>query len=293
MKKILISLIFVFFLSSCIQIKTNYNKELKELGYIDIASINKENIPYIIEYNLPYDDYIKFSVIPGFDIKKIGTYLEVYKTTPITYNHQLVVNMVNMPDFMTKNYTFGKEAINQDNELILVNKNFYISRDFVPTKLITVPSEYVILTERVVHIKDIVLDHFIDLYNDAKKNNYTFFIYSGYRDFKYQESLYEKNNDELTTAKAGHSEHQTGYTIDISTKELGLTSYLGESNAGKWLKNNAYKYGFIIRYPESKEDLTGFSYEPWHIRYVGLEHAKKIYEENLILEEYLLKYFTY
>ena len=80
-----------------------------------------------------------------------------------------------------------------------------------------------------------------------------------------------------------------GLALDVSTPSIGLTKHLGEYKEGKWLHDNAHKYGFIIRYPKNKTHITGYIYEPWHIRYVGEEHAKIIYTKNITLEEYLNK----
>ena len=87
------------------------------------------------------------------------------------------------------------------------------------------------------------------------------------------------------------SEHQIGLAIDIWTESFkSLTEGFGDTAAGKWLAENSYKYGFILRYPKGKEDVTGIEYEPWHFRYVGYDAARVIYEEKLALEEFLEKY---
>ena len=85
------------------------------------------------------------------------------------------------------------------------------------------------------------------------------------------------------SAKPGQSEHQTGIAFDINQANR---SFVGTKEA-KWLQENCYKFGFIIRYPEGKESITGYVYEPWHIRYVGENVAKEIFESGLCLEEYL------
>lgn len=87
-------------------------------------------------------------------------------------------------------------------------------------------------------------------------------------------------------AKAGFSEHQTGLAIDLTNEDR---YFVKGTNEAEWLENNCYKYGFIIRYPEGKESITGVAYEPWHIRYVGEEVSRYIYENNITLEEYLGK----
>lgn len=131
----------------------------------------------------------------------------------------------------------------------------------------------------------------------AQKDGFTLVAFSGYRSYDYQTTLYNNymNRDgkaaaDRYSARPGYSEHQTGLTYDIGEKgreDLWLTSEFGESPAGQWLVKNAHKYGFILRYPEGKEDITGYMYESWHFRYVGVELATAIYESNKTLEEYL------
>ena len=87
---------------------------------------------------------------------------------------------------------------------------------------------------------------------------------------------------------AGTSEHQTGLAIDISCPTMNgiLTDKFGETKEGKWVAENSYKYGFIVRYPKNKSNITGYGYEPWHIRYVGTELAKYLFDNNITLDEY-------
>ena len=111
---------------------------------------------------------------------------------------------------------------------------------------------------------------------------------------KYQKALYEgylKNDPvdivDTYSARAGHSEHQTGYAFDLYNVTLPYTSF-GDTLEYEWLKINAHLYGFIIRYTEDNKNITGYKNEPWHIRYVGIKEATYIYENNITLEEYLL-----
>ncbi len=128
--------------------------------------------------------------------------------------------------------------------------------------------------------------------NDAKKDGINLTIASGYRSYDYQKQLYEKYRArpnqsqeyvETYSARPGYSEHQTGLAIDVC---MASQAFLGTPEQ-KWLEANCVKYGFVIRYPQGKEDKTGFMYEPWHIRYLGVETAKKLDESGLCLEEYL------
>ncbi len=129
------------------------------------------------------------------------------------------------------------------------------------------------------------------LQSAAASTGYSMPLISGYRSFSYQDGLYrryaERDGKELAntySAWPGHSEHQTGLAFDIGE----LDDSYGETEAGRWLAENAHHYGFIIRYPKGKESITGYQYEPWHVRYLGVDTATKVYESGLCLEEYLL-----
>lgn len=131
----------------------------------------------------------------------------------------------------------------------------------------------------------------------AKAEDIELVAFSGYRSYEYQTSLYDryvakdgKDAADRYSARPGHSEHQSGLAFDIGEKgreDLWLTSAFGETKAGQWLVNNAHKYGFILRYPEGKEEITGFMYESWHFRYLEGDLATKVYESSVTLEEYL------
>nr|WP_229189031.1 M15 family metallopeptidase [Bacillus cereus] len=133
------------------------------------------------------------------------------------------------------------------------------------------------------------------LFSLAKQDGIQLYAISGFRSEQYQRSVYKRNVEtqgqvqaDTVSAKPGHSEHQTGLAMDVSAKSVNHTLENTFSNTieGKWLKDNAHRAGFIIRYLKDKEQITGYSYEPWHIRYVG-DIAKDIYERNVTLEEYL------
>ncbi|MFT4413711.1 D-alanyl-D-alanine carboxypeptidase family protein [Fredinandcohnia humi] len=119
---------------------------------------------------------------------------------------------------------------------------------------------------------------------------------SGYRSYKTQQGIYQSYVNEYGveeadtfSAKAGQSEHQTGLAMDVTSESvnLQLVQEFGETTEGKWLVQNASRFGFIVRYPKGKESITGYMYEPWHLRYVGVEHAEYMTEHDLTLEEYL------
>ena len=125
-----------------------------------------------------------------------------------------------------------------------------------------------------------------------KQKNINILLFSSFRTYEKQASLWNNNiqANNLFLAKPGHSEHQTGLAVDIGTKDSGLTIHFENTKEFQVLKENAHLFGFILRYPKEKENITGYAYEPWHFRYVGAETAKIIYENNLTLEEYFYYY---
>lgn len=123
-----------------------------------------------------------------------------------------------------------------------------------------------------------------------KDSGYDMSIVSGFRSYEKQVEVFEywcrvdgEEQAKMQSSVPGHSEHQTGFVIDVSSLEQ---SY-GDTDEGKWLAANCHKYGFIIRYPEGKEDITGYAYEPWHLRYLGTSTAKLVHDSGLTLEEFL------
>ncbi|MBR5447157.1 MAG: M15 family metallopeptidase, partial [Clostridia bacterium] len=129
-----------------------------------------------------------------------------------------------------------------------------------------------------------------EMFAAAKEDGLNLFVRSGFRSYATQKWLYEnyvaqdgKEEADRYSARPGHSEHQTGLGIDINKAD---SSFEGTPEA-IWLAANCHKFGFIIRYPQGKEHITGYMYEPWHVRYVGMDHAPVIYEKGLCLEEYL------
>lgn len=141
-----------------------------------------------------------------------------------------------------------------------------------------------------------VIEAFKLMKSDAEKEGIILNIRSGFRSYTTQEQLFntyvQRDGIEKASrysAKPGHSEHETGLAIDITDEfnNRSIGDWFNETEQAKWLYENAYKYGFILRYPESKEHITGYKYESWHYRYVGIEHSKNFAMNDLTLEEYL------
>ena len=174
---------------------------------------------------------------------------------------------------------------------ILVNKDNPLPRAHIPNSLVEVESSY----KDNIKLDKKAYESFQKLQKEALKYNYHIDIESGYRDYDYQEKIYNKLVNEkgysyaiTRIAEPGKSEHQTGLAIDFciyKDNKCYIEHDIEELSETKWIHSNAHKYGFILRYPEGKEDITKYSYEPWHLRYVG-EISSNIYHNKLTLEEY-------
>lgn len=173
----------------------------------------------------------------------------------------------------------------------LVNKNNKLTNDYIPNDLEIIDIKYACEDK---YLRKEARINFEKLAKKAKQEGLNIIAVSTYRSYSYQEKLY--NNyvldkgfyyADMASARAGHSEHQTGLAVDVSNSTLDYDNF-ESTNEFIWMKNNAHKYGFILRYPKASFHITGFKYEPWHYRYVGGDIATYIYENNLTLEEYKL-----
>ncbi|RLL42054.1 carboxypeptidase [Oceanobacillus piezotolerans] len=186
---------------------------------------------------------------------------------------------------------------NPYDQLALVNKEYALPQEYEPGDLVTpdvpFPFEEDLPKKQ---IREVAATKLEELFQAAEEAGLDLYAQSGYRSYDRQEELfanYVSNHGEeeanLFSARPGESEHQSGLTMDVTSPdvEFQLNTDFGETDEGKWLAENAAEFGFIIRYPEGKEEITKYQYEPWHIRYVGEKAAKEITENNLTLEEYL------
>lgn len=204
----------------------------------------------------------------------------------------LIILFFNKEDSEDKFYKNIKFVKNPDDLLVLVNKNNQLKSNFIPTDLESISLRFANADK---YLKKEAKEQFEKLSLDAYNLGYRIIAISAYRDYNYQYELFnyyvkEKGLDYALScsAKAGHSEHQTGLAVDIEGSNKDYDNF-ENSKEFSWMKENAHKYGFILRYPKGKEHITGFKYEPWHYRYVGEEIATYIYKNNLTLEEYLKK----
>lgn len=239
-----------------------------------------------------------------------------------------IISLLEQKYFLEKNLEDYKEYINKNNEtdyakvisivnvhanhkwyqlelntnedlgmLMNVNKFYALSETYTPENLKNIDLTYAYDEEGKNKLIDYAYDKFLELWQAANDQGFYLMVTSSYRDYESQKEIYdyrvstwgERKADE-TAARPGHSEHQTGLVIDMTSKTEPLADSFTDSEAYKWLKENAYKYGFIERYPEGKTYLTGYNPESWHWRYVGLEAAKTMHDENITFDEYYAFY---
>lgn len=183
-----------------------------------------------------------------------------------------------------------------DSYTVLVNRDYPISKDYVPEDLVVpkVPFSFYGTYEKS-YVRKQAAEALEKLFASAGRDGYVLKVVSAYRSYERQMQIYNNNvktrgkdKTNKVSAMPGSSEHQTGLAIDVSADSVGCTieESFAKSAEGKWLKKNCFKYGFIIRYPKNKSKITGYSYEPWHIRYVGKNLAKYLKKNKLTLEEY-------
>lgn len=180
--------------------------------------------------------------------------------------------------------------------LLLVNKTHPIGEDYKPDDLTSIKYYASDRSAESRYMRKEAAEHFHTLVEAAKTDGYEIVMTTAYRSYGFQSILYnnyvQKHGEAEAnkfSAKPGQSEHQTGLCTDVSSPSVNyqLTTDYGEAPEGKWLAEHAHEFGFIIRFPLGKEDITGYQYEPWHIRYVGQPAADEIYEQGITLEEYL------
>lgn len=204
---------------------------------------------------------------------------------------ETTVLYVNM-DFDKEDYV-DPLVIDEFDDYVLVNKHRQLSSEYVPDDLVTIDEEYV-KADGEVEIERNVAKAFYDMAEAASKEGLELMVSSGYRSYEDQEEitntyleLYGQNYVDNYVAKPGFSEHQTAMSLDIASKSVNT---FVNSDEYTWMMDNAYKYGFILRYPRSKEDITGYKCEAWHYRYVGKKIAKYIKDNNITYDEYYVMF---
>ncbi len=277
MNKIIIFLIIVVFL--LVGFKYNYNMKNN--------NNNNNNDEEVINVNDELKNELQEQKY--FIENNLSRYINYYNNNSDLDWKDIVTNV---------NTNIDNEFYNNDMDtdtskgiLMITNKFYKLTSDFEGLNLVKV-SEDDSMYGRTYYLNEEAYEHFKEMVSDARSIGLDFGIYSAYRSYDTQVNLYNNyvKRDGVAladtySARAGYSEHQTGLAVDLRSRTMN-TSYFEETNEYKWLKDNAHKYGFIIRYPEEFVYITGYQFEPWHYRYCGKEAATIIYNEGITFDEY-------
>lgn len=260
----------------------------KEINYL--LKLSERNLDILKK--LDYQDIKEYYTYNNFDANKIDRYNN-YKKLNQTKDIKDIITETNI-NLDIKAYSSTKEVKDPNDILVLVNKYNYLPSNYKPSDLVYLDGSY----NNQVPIRSIVKEDFLKLQESAKKEiNIDLMPTTAFRGEGFQKTLYDNyvslhgvEKADTYSARPSYSEHQTGLAIDL--KNMALKDIRLNSDNYKWLENNAYKYGFIIRFPQNKENITLYQFENWHIRYVGKNNAKIIHDNNLTLEEYIDLYIN-
>ena len=253
-----------------------YDKNIS--NYLTLSYFNIDNL----------DRYIKYE-------NNDNKFTSVYDTNTIkdNYNYEDTVTFVNA--YLDKDYYTNDIELSIEEEKkidVIVNKYYKLSKDYEPEDLTKINSKFASGNNQ--RLRKAAAIKFEEMATDSLKNGYKIYAGSTYRSYDYQLGLYNRyvakdgfDEAETYSARAGYSEHQLGLAVDIIN---GKWEYLSENDEEyEWLIDNSYKYGFILRYPRGKEYITGYVFEDWHFRYLGIDLATKIYNNNITYQDYLAK----
>ncbi|QPC46604.1 M15 family metallopeptidase [Mangrovibacillus cuniculi] len=222
--------------------------------------------------------------------------LEKEKEEDIVEDKMLLVN----EEKLTKSVEVDGQFVvqNPENAWVLVNKELALPKDYYPEDLVRPSVPFVFGDEEVEKalIREEAAIALEQWFEKAKNENIDILAASGFRSYDRQATIFQATVDTKgeehaiqAVALPGKSEHQTGLAMDITSPSVNydLVQEYGDTKEGKWLSETAHEFGFILRYPKDKESITGYMYEPWHFRYVGVELATYLKEKNWTLEEYM------
>lgn len=274
MKKVILSISgILFFLSTLFIVK----------HYKTIHSEEYKNKKYLNNLEEKFDYYL-----PSYAQRYID-----YKQTHLNMSDEDIITRINL-NLDKEFYTDKIESPYKNTNYILINKFFYVTKDYVPNNL----KKMTMCTKGNIYLTEEALTNFNTMCQDMKKESLQIRAISAYRDYNYQLNLYNKylvndtkKNVDTYSARPGHSEHQSGLTVDVDNISSNFNDF-ESTDEFIWMQQNAYKYGFILRYPKEKQEITGYSYESWHYRYVGKKIASYIKKHNITFDEYYARFIN-
>lgn len=275
----------------------SYYERMEDLNYLgyttDVLFNNSDvytisNLDTLISASVPYKKAKKYLAIKGAQIKDIKEYVDSgFKPLKAV----LTVSYPGIDSSKRDDRTYIIE--DPSNMLVLIKNGFSVPSDYVPSDLrdVNIPYE-----SEVGQLRDCAATALENMYKDGLKQGYSIAIKSSYRSYETQSAVYNEYFAMYDAAYAaslvsvpGSSEHQCGLSVYLTSQSVmdGTYGTFGETPDYNWIEENAYKYGFILRFPENAGDRTGATNEPWHFRYVGKEAAKEIHDKGWILEDYI------
>ena len=286
--------------SKFVDLLKNDNFKIEYLeAYLDYINDNKEapleDVIYLINNDITYsysELLMNFSKAKYFLKTRIKRYMDYYDQYSSLSIDEIIKRVNSDID-----YPFYTNIENSDTSFgyqLICNKHYKLASTYTGN-LVTMSNTY----SRVggAQLDSTAYEAFKKLSDDARKNGLNIVNQSAYRSYNTQNIIYNdyiktkgQNWTDKWSARPGHSEHQTGLALDVATYTTKALNDFLYTNEFKWMIENAHKYGFILRYPDKEEYITGYSYEPWHYRYVGIDAATTIYNEKITFEEYYTYY---
>ncbi len=281
----------------------NYVPKLKTMGYSTsqvwkvLKTASTDDLSYLIEHQYSYDTIAPYMAVKGFAFQDMADYIKVYAKKQ-NYNYAVLITtypFIISSNSTTKHYTIK----NPSSYVALVKKGFYLPTTYEPKDLVTPGKSDIPVSKDCEHpkLRKQALKALDEMYVAAKKQGYYLMINSAYRSYSEQKatySSYEHKYGGLYAAQhvaiPGASEHQTGLGVDLTSQSVedGTRLVFGDTAEYKWVCQNAYRFGYILRFEDGTSKITGITQEPWHFRYVGTAAAKIIHEKGWTLEEYCL-----
>lgn len=276
------------------QDEEDYSLNVEGVQNVSLAQETEVNMD---EVELLYDEDVLEDLLEDFEYGETShgyVVFDKYDATEILESNEVKENTT---EEFESNFSQEAGFSKDDWQLVLINKQHSVPDDF-EVKLGTINT-----LKGLMQCDERIIDDVLNMFQDAKEEGIVLAICSPYRDLEYQQMLFDRKinrymargmsymeayqlSSQVVTVP-GASEHQIGLALDIVCNEYTtLDEGFGETKAGKWLAENSCRYGFILRYPEGKEYITGIEYEPWHFRYVGSDAATLITEQGITLEEF-------
>lgn len=258
---------------------------------VSIISTSKYNKDIINIMNLSYFRIDNLKRYLDYDIMEVKSIYDISNIKK-DFNYEDVVTYVNAN--LDKEYYSSDNLISNEDASkidVLVNKYHKLDENYEPSDLTIIDSKYASGTQKLRKEAQI---KFEEMASDMAKENLKIYAGSTYRSYTYQKGLYDRyvKKDgfaaaETYSARSGYSEHQLGLAVDIVNDKW---DYLSENDKEyDYLVKNSYKYGFILRYPRGSEYITGYMFEDWHFRYLGIELATKVFNSGLTYDEYIAR----